>query len=85
MNLLTLDELRAIMRACVGDEPTAELDGEILDLTFSDLAFDSLAVLEVAARLQETYRIPVPDEAVEKMQTPRDVLDYVNQQLTAAA
>ncbi|MCW6009761.1 acyl carrier protein [Micromonospora sp. CPCC 205371] len=85
MNLLTNDELRDIMRACVGNEPAAELEGDIFDRTFSDLAFDSLAVLEVAARLQETYRIPVPDEAVEKMKTPRDVVDYINQQLAAAA
>jgi act minimal PKS acyl carrier protein len=84
MNPLTLTELREIMRACVGDEPSAQVDGDILDRTFTDLSFDSLALLEVAARIQETYRIPVPDEAVEQMKTPRDVVDYVNLQLTAA-
>jgi act minimal PKS acyl carrier protein len=81
MNSLALEDLRVIMRSCIGDEPSPHLDGDILDKTFVDLHIDSLAVLEVAARLQDTYRIAVPDEAVEKMTTPRGVIEYVNLRL----
>jgi act minimal PKS acyl carrier protein len=80
MQLFTVDQLRDIMGSCVKDDDY-ELGAGRLDAPFAELDFDSLAVLEIATRIQQDYGVPFPDEAVERMRTPRHVLDYVNDRL----
>jgi minimal PKS acyl carrier protein len=82
MSRLTLDELKTIMIQ-VDAESAKEINGEILDTGLDYLGFDSLAVLEIATRIQQTHQLPIPDEAIEEMTTPRNILDYVNQRLAA--
>lgn len=76
----TLDELRQLMRACAGEDEEIDLDGDILDTPFTALHYDSLAVLELAGRIEREWRVPVPDEVATELETPREVLDYVNRQ-----
>ena len=77
MPAFTVTNLEVMMTACTGGEQVYRLVEGELDVTFPDLSFDSLAVLELATRIQEGLMVPFPDEAVERMRTPRDVLDYV--------
>jgi act minimal PKS acyl carrier protein len=82
MSAFTIDDLKKIMAACAEVDGTAvDLDGDLLDISFKDLDFDSLAVLEIATRIQQEFGLRVPDEAVDGMKVPRDVLDYVNSQM----
>ncbi|TDD73471.1 actinorhodin polyketide synthase [Actinomadura rubrisoli] len=67
------------------DGAPIDLDGEFLDTPFTDMDFDSLAVLEIATRVQQDYHLAIPDEAVADLTTPRDVLDYVTQRLRESA
>jgi act minimal PKS acyl carrier protein len=46
----------------------------------ADLGYDSLAMLELAGHVQRRYGVPIPDEAVERMTTPRSTVDYINAQ-----
>ncbi|GAA4203666.1 acyl carrier protein [Streptosporangium oxazolinicum] len=80
---LRLDELKRIMREC-GVEASANLDADILDVSFRELGLDSLAVLEIGARVERDYGVVVPDDAMEELETPRQTLDFVNQRLPAA-
>jgi act minimal PKS acyl carrier protein len=75
----TIDELRDLMVASGGVAEEVDLTGDILDTTFTDLSYDSLAVLELAGRIEREWDVVVPDEAAADFQTPRMVLDYVNQ------
>jgi act minimal PKS acyl carrier protein len=75
--------LRAMMKDCAGPGEHPELEGEFIDTTYEDLGFDSLAVLELATLIQQDLGVPFPDDAVAEMVTPRNVLDYVNQQIAA--
>lgn len=75
--VMTLDELRQVIQEVAGAGSEAQLSGEILDTAFVDLGLDSLAVLEIATRLQDTYRIPFPDETIDNLKTPHDILDYL--------
>ncbi|MCP2341084.1 acyl carrier protein [Actinomadura rupiterrae] len=84
MGHFTLDDVRRMIRACAG-ESGADLDGEIGELSFEELGYDSLAVLELAARVQREYGVAMPDESVEFMRTPEEAVQYVNGRLTAAA
>ncbi|WP_026361527.1 acyl carrier protein [Amycolatopsis nigrescens] len=80
----TTDDLRRIIRATVGVDDSVDLDGDILDVPFTDLGYDSLAVLEVANKIEKELAVSVPDGAVGDMETPRDTIDYVNRQLSTA-
>ncbi|MBE1530517.1 acyl carrier protein [Actinomadura algeriensis] len=78
MTQRNLDDLRTLMRACVGEGDGIDLDGDILDLAFSDMQYDSLAVLELAARIETTWGVPIPEEEAATLGTPGAFLDYVN-------
>lgn len=80
----TLDELRELMQTCAGVEDDIDLSAEIDDIEFADLGYDSLAVLEVASQVQRKYGVPMPDECVEYMKTPRTAVAYINEQFVKA-
>jgi minimal PKS acyl carrier protein len=78
------DDLRSIMLQCSDAEDlTRDLDENALDVAFPDLGLDSLAVLEIASIIQQHYGLPMSDEVVSGLNSPRDVLDYVSDHLTA--
>ncbi|OLT25800.1 hypothetical protein BJF79_44030 [Actinomadura sp. CNU-125] len=79
----TLDDVRRLIRECAG-ESGVDLDGDIGELSFEELGYDSLAVLELAARVQQEYGIAMPDEAVEQMKTPEEAVGYVAGRLPVA-
>ncbi|MFB0619291.1 acyl carrier protein [Streptomyces sp. AGS-58] len=81
MSAFTLDELRSMLQESVGVDESVDLDGDILDTPFSSLGYDSLAMLEITARIQNDLGVPVPDEHMELMTTPRAVLQYIDHRL----
>jgi act minimal PKS acyl carrier protein len=81
--VFTADALRDIMRACAGPGEHPELVGDFIDASYEELGFDSLAILQLATRIQQDLGVPFPDAAVAEMVTPRNVLDYVNTQMAA--
>jgi act minimal PKS acyl carrier protein len=78
MSRFALNDLTRMLRACAGEEEPGVLDGEILDRTFSDLGYDSVAVLEVISLIQREYDVQLHDETVTEAQTPRMMLDLVD-------
>jgi minimal PKS acyl carrier protein len=80
----TIDELRELMRSCAGVEEDIDLSSAIEDVEFEELGYDSLAVLEVASHVQRKYTVPMPDECVEYMKTPRLAVEYINEQFEKA-
>jgi minimal PKS acyl carrier protein len=83
MSQFSLDDLRNLMREAAGD--AGQLDGDIIDVGFYELGYDSLALLEAAARIERTYGVQIGDDEVGKIETPRDFLQLVNAQLASAA
>jgi act minimal PKS acyl carrier protein len=77
----TLDSLREIMRACAGVDESVDLSGAIGDRSFADLGYDSLAVLETAAKVENALGILIPDDVAEKLTTPQSFVAYVNAQM----
>lgn len=75
---LNLDVLRDIMNTCSGAEDAGDISGEIGDVEFRELGYDSLAVLEIVSQVQRRFGVAVPDEAVERIQTPGQLLSFVN-------
>ncbi|MFE9457568.1 acyl carrier protein [Streptomyces californicus] len=79
---MTFGDLKDIMSRCTGE--TEDLTEEHLGLDFTEIGYDSLAILEIASQIQREYGLQIPDEAIEEMNSPQAVIDYVNNSLAAA-
>ncbi|HUD39147.1 MAG TPA: acyl carrier protein [Streptosporangiaceae bacterium] len=83
MRQFTTDDLTAIMRGCAGMDQSGGFNGAELHVSYSDLGYDSLAVLEIQAEIQRRFGIPVGDDAMDAMPTPAATVSYVNTLLRA--
>lgn len=72
---ITLSQLVSLIRECAGESDVADLDGDIADMAFEELGYDSLALLELSARIKQTLGVEVPESA---MTTPGGTLRLVN-------
>lgn len=81
MALFDTDVFRRVTREAVGVDDTVDLDGDILDALFPDLGYDSLAVMEIANKVEKEFGVTLPEEAVGELETPRSFIDYVNRRL----
>ncbi|WP_261954886.1 acyl carrier protein [Streptomyces nigrescens] len=82
METLTLDRLMEIMRECAGEEEGANAGGDIGDTEFAALGYDSLALLETAARIEREYQVRLGDETVTEAKTPGALLSLVNRTIS---
>jgi minimal PKS acyl carrier protein len=77
----TLDDLRAALRSCAGEDPAVDLDGDIGRTDFADLGYDSLALMETASHLARALGRSLPEEALADAATPAEFVDAVNARL----
>ncbi|MFF9486111.1 acyl carrier protein [Streptomyces sp. NPDC014676] len=82
---LQLADLRTVLVECAGDLDDMELGEAALDRLFTDLGYDSLAILETAAAVGQRYGVELRDEDVAEAVTPRAFLLLVNRTLATAA
>jgi act minimal PKS acyl carrier protein len=75
--IMTIDDLRTILVACAG-ESDGPLHDDIRDVDFDELGYDSLALMETAARIRSDFGVTIPDERIAELRTPREILDLVN-------
>lgn len=84
MTNLTIDALRRILVECAGESDYADLHGDIADVSFENLGYDSLALMEAAARIKRQWGVAVPDQELVELKTPRELRDAVNGRLVQA-
>jgi act minimal PKS acyl carrier protein len=84
MSKFTLTDLYEVMRASTGVDEGVDLDDGSADVDFAELGYDSLAVLELASQVQRQFGVPIPDDVVPEMRTPRLAVELVNQQFVKA-
>ncbi|MFD0773263.1 acyl carrier protein [Streptomonospora algeriensis] len=84
MSGFSLEDLKSIMTAAVEVDEDVDLDGDIADTPFDELGYDSLAVMEVAARIQQATGVRIGDEAAENLPTPAEMVAYVHNRLAVA-
>ncbi|WP_420497261.1 acyl carrier protein [Parafrankia sp. FMc2] len=81
---MTIDDLRRILVECAGDVQEGEPAGDIRDVAFEELGYDSLALMETSARITTEFGVAVPDDRLADLRTPRELLDLVNDALVQA-
>jgi minimal PKS acyl carrier protein len=82
MGDFSMTELKEIMRSSAGVQEEVNLDGDIADIEFDDLGYDSLAVLELVSQVGRRYGVSIPDDAISEMPTPARAVTYLNEHLT---
>ena len=75
---MTIDDLRRILAACAGEDENTGLAGGFGALSFTDLGYDSLAVMEIAARIKQEFRVTITDDEILELATPQALLVRVN-------
>jgi act minimal PKS acyl carrier protein len=80
----TLADLTRILLEGAGADEHVDLGANILDTAFSDLGYDSLALLETGSRIEREFGIALDDTTVTDVDTPRALIAAVNAQLTGA-
>lgn len=84
MSRFTVDDVRRILRDCAGEPDSTSLDDDFSAVSFEEMGYDSLAVLEMAARIQQEVLVAIPDEVIVDLVTPDAVVNYVNPRIAAA-
>ncbi|MFD9904243.1 acyl carrier protein [Streptomyces sp. NPDC059063] len=82
---VTIDDLKRILREAAGADEELGRDGNVLDTTFDELGYDSLALLETSSRIQREFDVEIDDETLADVETPRDLLGVINGRLTAGS
>ena len=70
---LTADVRRIIAEQLDVDEAKVTPEATFID----DLGADSLALVELVLKFEETFKIDIPDEDVEKISTVQDAVEYL--------
>jgi len=83
MSQFTLEDLRTIMRSGAGVDEDFDLEGDIADVSYAVIGYDSLAVLEIQSRIEQQIGLRLPEDAIEYMDTPGATVGYVNQLIAA--
>ncbi|MFJ6072546.1 acyl carrier protein [Streptomyces sp. NPDC093065] len=78
MEHLTLNQLLDILRDCAGEEEGVDLTGDVLHTPFTDLGYDSLALLQATGRIERDLGAALPDDVVAEAETPYQLLAVVN-------
>ena len=87
MAQLTLERLVALMEECGDRDPfaTQDLAGDIENVSFDELGFDSLSLFNTCARIESDYPVRLSLDDVLAADTPRGLLALVNAGLAQAA
>ncbi|MDT3442573.1 MULTISPECIES: acyl carrier protein [unclassified Pseudofrankia] len=80
---MSIDDLRAILLACAGDDESAAGRGDFSDASFEELGYDSLVLIEMAATLKRDHGVSIPDDRLVVALTPHEMLDLINNRIEA--
>ncbi|MER5538931.1 acyl carrier protein [Streptomyces mirabilis] len=80
---MQLEDLTIVLRECAGESENVDLSTGADDVSFTDLGYDSLAILETTARIERDYGVVLDDEAVSEAETLGQYLALVNEALAA--
>ncbi|MCP3821454.1 acyl carrier protein [Streptomyces sp. A3M-1-3] len=74
----TVDDLKRILREGAGADESVDLDGDILDIDFESLGYESLAMLETGSRIEREFDVTLDDDTLTDAKTPRALIEAVN-------
>ncbi|MEU8775785.1 acyl carrier protein [Streptomyces sp. NPDC048606] len=85
MSAFGVKELVDALRESAGEDEEINLEGDILDVDFESLGYDSLALFNTVRTIERELGIELPDDAISVTATPRGLLDEVGKAVAQAA
>jgi act minimal PKS acyl carrier protein len=79
----TVEDLHRILVDRAGEAEGVTLGPETVDLSFSDLGYESIALLETGGAIEREFAIALSDDELLEADTPRVLIDAVNARLGA--
>ena len=76
-----ITDLTRILTEAAGGADGLDFSGDAADTEFEELGYDSIAMLETAARIEREFGVKLDDSAVADTMTPRAMVDLVNSYL----
>ena len=77
---MTRKEIFAKLRDLIVEQLDVSVDDVYEDAEFlSDLGADSLDIVDLVMKIEDTFNIEIDDEDAQEMQTVRRVIDYLEQ------
>ncbi|WP_404816587.1 acyl carrier protein [Streptomyces thermolineatus] len=80
----TFDDLKRLLREGAGADDGTDLDRGTLDTEFTDLGYDSLALLETSSLIERECGITFDEAEFAHATTPRGLLALVEAELNGA-
>ncbi|GGM05540.1 acyl carrier protein [Micromonospora yangpuensis] len=77
----TFADLRRILIEGAGEAEGVQLGQDKVDVTFADLGYESLAMLETGSRIEREFGVTLDDSEVIDAATPGDLIAVVNAHL----
>ena len=71
---MVLDKMKDILVEQLECDPE---DITMESLLVDDLGADSLAAIDIVMSVEDTFKIEVPDEIIEKIETVGDIVNYI--------
>jgi act minimal PKS acyl carrier protein len=75
---ITFGDLKRVLKQGAGTQEGVDLSADVMDTDFEELGYDSLALLETAARLEREFGVQLDDDATTDAKTPREFLSLAN-------
>ncbi|GIG63097.1 actinorhodin polyketide synthase acyl carrier protein [Longispora fulva] len=73
-----IDDLVRALRECAGVDESVDLSGDILDSSFEELGYDSLALFNTVSWIERERGRDLGDDVVTEARTPRMLLALIN-------
>ena len=71
---MVLDKMKDILVEQLECDPEdITMEGLLVD----DLGADSLDAIDIVMSVEDTFKVEVPDEIIEKIETVGDIVDYI--------
>lgn len=83
MQPITLRELENLMRQYVWEGDWRSFE-HAPDQPFDELGYDSLALLETHSRIKRDYGVPISEDDLGLVRTPRELVEFINSRLEPA-
>lgn len=74
----TIDHLARILREGAGETEPIDWTGGALATPFTELGYDSIALLETAGRVALEFGARIDDDELPALETPQQFIDHVN-------
>lgn len=78
MTTFGLEDLKRLLTSDSNTGDGSEITESSLTDEFTELGYDSLALLELVSKVERDFGIKLPDDALENMLTPKSTVYYIS-------